>query len=200
MSTPTYTLIGSAFTRAARPIWMLEELGLPYEHHAVKPHTDIVTTHYPTGKVPVMLVDGEAITDSTAIMQFLADRHEKFTAPAGSVARAKQDAMTQCVLDEIDAVLWTGARHSFILPEDKRVPEVKASLHWEFDRNLKRLSDRMGDQPYLCGDEVTVPDLILAHCLIWARAAKWDVQEPKMVEYLRAMKDRPALKAALAKG
>ena len=39
--------------------------------------------------------------------------------------RAKQDALLHRVNDEIDAVLWTAARHSFILPEAERVPAVK---------------------------------------------------------------------------
>lgn len=200
MTTPNYTLIGSALTRAARPIWMLEELGVPYEHQAVKPLEPEVTDHYPRGKVPVLLVDGEAVTDSTAIMQFLADRHGQFTAPAGTVARAKQDAMTQAILDELDAVLWTASRHSFILPTERRVPEVKESLRWEFDKNLANIAARMGDGPYVCGDEMTVPDFVLEHCLLWAKSAKFEIKEPKMLDYHARMKTRPAMKAALSKG
>lgn len=199
MTTPEYTLIGSALTRAARTIWMLEELGQPYEHHAVKPYDAKVLAHYPRGKVPVLLVGDEAITDSTAIMQFLADRHGKFTEPAGTVARAKQDAMTHALLDELDAVLWTAARHSFILPGERRVPEVKDSLRWEFDQNLKNIANRMGDAPFVCGDEMTVPDFVLEHCLLWARGAKFEVTEQKMLDYHARMKSRPALKIALTK-
>jgi glutathione S-transferase len=191
MTTPSYTLIGAASTRAGRVAWMLNELDLPFEHVAAKPHQEDVTRHYPRGKVPVLLVDGEPITDSSAIVQFLADRHGKFTHPAGTIERARQDALTHCILDEFDSVLWTAARHSFILPEDKRVSGVKDSLRWEFSRNAASFAERMGDSPYLMGAEMTVPDLILAHCLIWARTAKFDVTEQALTDHLGRMMQRP---------
>lgn len=200
MPNPTYTVIGAASTRAARAIWMLEELGVPYEHVAVKPHSDDVTRYYTRGKVPVLLVEGEPITDSTAIIQYLADAHGKFTAPAGTIERAHQDALTQCLLDEFDAILWTGARHSFILPEARRVPAIKDSLRWEFAGNQASFVKRMGDNPYVTGDQFTVPDIILTHCLIWAKAAKFEIAEPALHDYFTRMRERPALQRALSAG
>jgi glutathione S-transferase len=188
----SYTVIGNATSRAARVLWMLEELGLAYEHIGVKPRADEVMRFNPSGKVPVLLVDGQPITDSTAILTFLADSTGRMTRPAGTLARARQDALTQAVLDEIDAILWTAARHSFILPKDQRVPEVKASLRWEFDRNQKIIAQRLGEGPFLMGDEMTVPDIILAHCGHWARSAKFDLTEPALVDYVDRVLARPA--------
>ena len=79
----------------------------------------------PAGKVPVLVVDGEPITDSTAILHYLADRHRALTYPAGTLDRARQDSLTQFLLDEFDAALWVAARHSFILPEELRMPAIK---------------------------------------------------------------------------
>ncbi|WP_370206288.1 glutathione S-transferase family protein [Pararhodobacter marinus] len=199
MSTPNYTLIGAVSTRAARPVWMLEELGVPYEHLGVKPHSDDVVRHYPRGKVPVLLVEGEPITDSTAILSYLADAHDQFTARAGTLARARQDMLLQCALDEFDSVLWTSARHSFILPEDKRVPQVKDSLRWEFERNQASMARRMGDGPYLTGEKFSIADIVLGHCLLWAKAAKFEITEPALVEYFDRISERPAYKATMAK-
>ncbi|MFN4100581.1 MAG: glutathione S-transferase family protein [Pararhodobacter sp.] len=199
MTDPTYIVIGAATTRAARALWMLEELDLPYLHMSVKPHSEDVLRHYPRGKVPVLLVDGEAITDSTAIVQYLADAHGRFTARAGTLARARQDMMTQCALDEFDGVLWTAARHSFILPEEQRVAGVKDSLRWEFARNQASMARRLGDGPYLMGEDFTVADIVLGHCLIWARAAKFEISEPVLTEYLQRVTARPAFGRAMAK-
>ena len=44
-----YTVIGSAKTRAARVLWMLEELGQPYEHVAAAPRSDHVVPFNPVG-------------------------------------------------------------------------------------------------------------------------------------------------------
>ena len=43
----------------------------------------------------------------------------------------------------MDAVLWTAARHSFVLPEEHRVPEIKGPLRWEFARTCTRLAERL---------------------------------------------------------
>jgi glutathione S-transferase len=195
-----YTVIGTVRTRTARVLWMLEELGLPCEHVAAGPRSDEVRAVNPGGKVPVLLVDGVAISDSTAILQFLADRHGRFTHPAGSIERARQDSLTQFVLDEFDAILWTASRHSFILPEEHRLPAIKDSLRWEFARSQASLVARMGEGPFLMGEAMTVPDLILTHCGIWAGVAKFPITEPRFADYLDQMRARPAFQRAMAKG
>ncbi|MEM1302522.1 MAG: glutathione S-transferase N-terminal domain-containing protein, partial [Pseudomonadota bacterium] len=75
----TYTVIGSARSRAFRVLWALEELGVPYEHLAEGPRSDKVFELNPLGKVPVLLDGDEAITDSNAILHYLADKHGGLT-------------------------------------------------------------------------------------------------------------------------
>ncbi len=192
-----YKLYGSVKSRAFRVLWMLEEIGEPFELINAAPHHPEVLALNTSGKIPV-LVDGDAvITDSTAIITYLADKHGKFTHPAGTVERAQQDAMTQLLLDELDAVLWTAARHSFILPKDKRVPEVKDSLKWEFERNLERLGKRI-DGPFLQGEALTITDIVATHCLNWAMVAGFPVTDKTMRDYAREMRERPAFKRAMA--
>ena len=191
-----YTVIGNAASRAARVLWMLEELGLPFEHIDVKPRSDMVNRFNPSGKVPVLLVDGQPVTDSTAILTYLADSTGRMTEPAGTLARARQDALTQTVLDEFDAVLWVAARHSFILPPEHRVPAVKDSLRFEFERNQRIFVQRLGEGPFLLGAAMTVPDIILAHCGHWARAAKFEIVEPRLIDYMDRLLARPAFARA----
>ena len=186
-----YTVIGNNTSRAFRVLWALEELGQPYEQDAVKPHSERVRALSPAGKIPVLLDGDEAITDSTAIMTYLADKHGQLTAPAGTLDRARQDAMTHALLDEIDAVLWVAARHSFILPEDRRMPAIKDSLKWEYERNLGPILDRRAGT-YLMGEDFTVPDIILAHCLGWAKAAGFPSEHEGARDYLKACRSRPA--------
>lgn len=196
MASPAYTVYGTAKSRAARVLWMLEELGQPYEHIPAHPRDAALSAVSPAGKIPAMTVDGTALTDSTAIIQYLADRHGALTFAAGTLERARQDALTHCILDEFDAVLWTAARHSFILPEERRVAGVKDSLRWEFDRNTAAFAARMGDGPFLMGEVMTVPDIVLTHCCLWARSAKFEITAPKLAEYLDHLKQRPALRRA----
>jgi glutathione S-transferase len=193
-----YKVIGTVKSRAARVLWMLEELGVPYEHVAAPPRSEGVTAFNPAGKVPVLIVDGTPITDSTAIIQFLADKHGQFTKPAGSLERARQDSLTQFLLDEFDAVLWMAARHSFILPEEIRHSAIKDSLKWEFERSQQTLVARMGAGPYLMGAEFTVPDILLTHCLGWALSAQFPISEDRLKTYSKAVRSRPAYQRAMA--
>jgi glutathione S-transferase len=191
-----YTVIGTAKSRALRVLWMLEELAQPYAHVAVGPRSDEAKAHNPSGKIPALLVDGQAITDSVAIMTYLADRHGALTFPAGTLDRARQDAFTQLINDEFDSLLWIAARHSFILPEEMRLPAIKDSLKWEFERSQVRLGDTLGDGPFLMGDTMTVPDLLLAHCMRWAANANFPVADARIIAHRDRMLARPAFERA----
>ena len=192
-------VFGSVKSRAMRVIWMLEELEVPFEHVPAAPRSADVMALSATGKVPVLLADGVPITDSTAILTFLADHFGRLTAPAGSLERARQDSMTQFLLDEFDAVLWMASRHSFVLPEHLRLPAIKDSLKWEMERSQNTLLARMGEDAFLMGAQMTVPDIILTHCLSWAIAAKFPVETPALVAYAKRMRARPAFKRAAAR-
>ncbi|CUH86715.1 glutathionine S-transferase [Phaeobacter sp. CECT 5382] len=192
-----YTVIGKPMTRTFRVLWTLEELGQPYELNPAMPQSPEVVALNASGKVPVFQDDGETITDSTAIITYLADKHGQLTAPAGTLARARQDAMTQLCLDELDALLWTAARHSFALPEDKRVPEVKDSLKWEFARNLARIESRIKG-PYLMGEDFSIADIVFTHCLNWAFSAKFPIESQAVLDYSKAMRAREAYKRTAA--
>lgn len=192
-----YTVVGTTRSRAARVLWMLQELGLPYNHVPAAPQSPEARSYNPWGKVPI-LIDGDAsITDSTAILTYLADKHAEFTAPSGTLARAQQDSVTQFVLDEMDAILWMAARHSFALPEAMRLPAIKESLKWEYTRSLQRLAVRL-QGPFLTGDRMTVPDIIATHCLIWGINAKFAAPDDILGDYLGRMRARPAYIRAMA--
>ena len=194
-----YTVIGTVRSRAARVLWMLEELGEPYEHIPAPPRSEGVTAFNPAGKVPVLVEDGTPITDSTAIIQYLADKHISLTHRPGTLDRARQDSLTQFLLDEFDATLWMAARHSFVLPEALRHAAIKNTLRWEFERSQKTLVHRMGEGPFLMGEVMTVPDIILTHCGNWALSAKFPIVEHRLTEYLDRMRQRPAYRRAMAR-
>jgi glutathione S-transferase len=194
-----YKVIGTVASRTFRVLWMLEELGQPFEHLAAPPRSPDVVALNPSGKVPVLIDDGAPITDSTAILQYLADKHGSLTHPAGTLPRARQDSLTQFLLDEFDAALWMAARHSFILPAELRQSAIKDSLKWEFARSQKTLVARLGEGPFLMGAEMTVPDIILTHCGNWAEAAKFPISEPRLADYLARMRARPAFQRAKAR-
>ncbi len=197
----TYQVYGSVRSRAMRVLWTLEELGVPYEFIEAAPRSPEAKAVNPSGKVPFMVADGQMIPDSVAIMTYLADKHGGLTAPAGTIARAQQDSFVQLVNDEIDALLWTAARHSFILPEDQRVPAVKDSLKWEFSRTQNTVADRMSaDGLFVAGEDLSIADILLSHCVGWAANAKFEVTNERLIAHNEMMRARPAFKRALSQG
>ncbi len=194
-----YKLVGSKKSRAFRVLWALEELELDYEFEPAAARSDEVRALNPSGKIPVLIEGNEVLTDSVAIIQYLADKHGKLTFPAGTIERAKQDGLMQFACDEMDGTLWTAARNSFVLPEERRVPAIKDTLKWEYTRSMKSLADRLGSKTYLMGDTFTVADIIAAHCGTWARNAGFDCPEQAVTDYIDRCISRPAYKRAVAK-
>lgn len=193
-----YTVIGAVKSRTLRVLWTLEELGLEYDHLDAAPRSAEVAHINPAGKIPVLLADGVALTDSVAIMTYLADRHAALSHAPGTIARAHQDSLTHLILDEFDALLWTAARHSFVLPEDHRVPAIKQSLAWEFTRSQAHMVSRMdATGSFLMGDTMTIADILLAHCCGWAANAKFPITEARLQDHMSMMRARPAFSRAL---
>ena len=193
-----YTVIGPVKSRALRVMWMLEELGQPYEHIDAAPRSDAARTYNPSGKVPALIDGAEVLTDSMAIITYLADKHGKLTAPAGTVARARQDAMTFWLLDEFDAILWAAAKHSFVLPEDQRMPAIKETLKAEFAAAADQLAAKL-DGPFLMGDQITIADILACHCLNWAIVAGFARVDDRLFAYGKNLRQRPAFQAAVSR-
>ena len=171
---------------------MLEEIKIKYEHIQLKPGSRDVKKINRSGKVPVLLDGEEILTDSSAIISYLGDKHKKLCFPRGSIDRARQDAMVFRIIDEVDMMLWGAARHSFILPEDMRVNAIKPSLKWEFQKNIDRIMDEK-EGKFLMGNKFMLPDIILAHCGRWARSAKFPLENENFNRYVKLCFDRPAV-------
>lgn len=193
-----YTVIGATKSRAFRVMWMLEEMGEEYTQIAAGPRTPEAMRYNPSGKIPALLDGDEVLTDSVAIMTYLGDKHGVLTAPAGTPARARQDAMTFWLIDEFDAILWATAKHSFVFPEDQRVPAIKDSLKGEFARAADLLAERL-EGPFLMGDQMTHVDILAVHCINWSIGAGFARVNDKLGQWATTMRDRDAFKASQVK-
>lgn len=183
---------GPVGTRTFRVLWLLEELGLDYEHSVERPWSDAVRALNPLGQVPI-LQDGDVVlTDSLAIMHYLADRAGKLTHPGGTAERAHMDARINFVLTEMEAPLWVTSKHKYVLPEDLRRPEALPAAREEFFRAEEKFARLLGPHPFIAGDDFTVADIVAGHVASWALSAKFGHRTREMADYFARMSARPA--------
>lgn len=198
-------LYGYRNGRTLRALWTLEELGVRYEYVEVdvmrgegrKPwFLDI----NPGGKVPVLDDGGIIITESAAICMHLAEKHPQgeLLPPPGTPQRTACYKWISFVLTELDAPLWTIAKHRFGLPRERRFPAVIETASWEFTAALKILSSELGNRPYLASERFTVADILAAHTLLWAKGARIPLGSDSLELYLQALLARDAAVRARA--
>ena len=88
--------------------------------------------------------------------------------------------------------MWWAAKNSFVLPEELRSDKAAAACEYDYMRGLAHLEARLGDNQYVTGDEFTVPDLVIGHCMGWGvNMMKWSPPEGVMSDYYGAIA-RPA--------
>ena len=190
-------VFGRVKSRTFRVVWLLEELKTPYELIEVAPRSEEARKVYKNAKIPFILDNKNLISDSVAILTYLSDKHKNFTETPGSTVRAKQDAFTFRILDEFEALLWVAAKHTYIFPTEKKVPEIINILKWEFTRNQEKLVDEFSIENFLCGEKFLVPDILLVHCLVWAKSMDFPICD-RLIKYLDKLSCRPAYQKAFA--
>jgi glutathione S-transferase len=185
-------------TRSIRVRWTLQELGVPFDAISVnllsgehkKPEFLAMN---PAGKIPV-LVDGDMVlTESIAIVVYLADKYpEKGFMPADRGARAQVMRWLLFATTELEQPLWRIARHSFLYPENKRLPADIALAREELAAMAAVLECHMVGREFVVGDSVSVADFVLGYTLDWAGISGALDGFPSLQAYVARLYERPA--------
>ncbi len=191
----TLTVIGPRWTRASRVLWCLEELGLDYDHEDHPPHSPPVKALNTLNQVPILKDGDTVLTDSVAIIAYLADRAEQLTHPVASVERAHMDARIMFLVSELEVPLWMTNRHSYVLPEDMRKPEIFPALETDFRLAEKKFDRLLGDGEFFAGPSFTIADILATAILGWGDSAIGLTRDP-VKAYLERMQARPAFARA----
>lgn len=197
---------GQANTRSLRVTWMLEELQQKYQYTPValtkgEGRTPEYLGVNPGGKVPTLKDDDLVLTESGAILSYLADKFsEKALIPqVGSAERGKFNQWSYFAICELEQPMWTIAKHRFAIPPKYRVADINPTAVWEFQVALKVLSKGLADQKYILGDEFSAADILIAHSLNWAVAFQQPIEQENLQAYMARLNQRPALAAAIAR-
>jgi glutathione S-transferase len=190
------TLYYAPSTRAGRVRWLLEELAVPYQLARVDMKTKTTDAGFaavsPLGKVPVLIVDGEAMLESTAMLLWLADRFaDRGLAPAlDAPARLAYLQWHAYVPITIEPPLLD---HWKPLPDDAKAESRARAL--EALGVLARAFDDGRD--YLLGD-FSAADCAAGQVTGWARGAGVLDGFPALAAYGKRIAARPAYQRSRA--
>jgi len=173
-------LYGNPRSRAMRCMWMLEEIGEPYQ--LIEKSTradDLQTADYlrlnPNARIPT-LVDGDVVLwESMAINIYLAQKYEgpmHFANPEmlGLAAQWSFWAML-----EMEDLLLDLLQHRALLPEFVRDPSYAERDELLLRKPLGILNTALAGREFLVGDSFTVADLNVASILAWGKMARLDL-------------------------
>jgi len=199
----TIRIYGPAASRAARALWIVHELDIPFEHIA-KEMKDLKNPDYlkvnPNGKVPA-LVDGDfKLFESMAINLYLAKRFNKDGFwPAGAEDQARCYQWSFWGMTEVEKPLLTILIDMFMTAPDKRKPDAVAEAQKALPKPFGVLNAALAGREYLVGSSFSVADLNLASICSWAKPIKYDFKPfPNAGAWLDRCLSRPAYKAAKA--
>ncbi|TMJ31863.1 MAG: glutathione S-transferase family protein [Alphaproteobacteria bacterium] len=187
---------------------MLEECGLPYQEHFVdvwkgdqfKPEFMKLN---PNGKIPVIVdsegPDGKPFTvfESGAILLYLAEKAGKFL-PKDTAKKYEAMQWLMIQLTTVGPMFGQWTHFKLFAPNGNEYSMDRYSS--ELKRLYELLEKRLGEAPYLGGQEYSVADIAT---FPWTRnhdaqGIKWD-DRPNLARWFNAIGGRPAVKAALAK-
>ena len=210
-------------SRSQRVLWLLEELGLPYEikKYQRNPKTmlappELLQVH-PLGKSPVISDDGTTVAESGAIIEYLLSRFSPGTqgrlAPAAGTPEALRftywlhfaegSAMPPLLLKLIFDRIPRSPMPFFVKPIAKGISAKVLSLMVE--PNLKRQLDFMeaelGRSEWFAGAEFSAADIQMSFPVeASAQRAGLDASRPKLMAWLKRIHARPAYRRALERG
>ena len=196
-------LYHAPLTRSIRILWLLEELGIPYELERVAFQPPKVPFSQPTpyGKVPAIRDGDVAMIESGAILEYVLERYG-----AGRLAPAigspERGAFLQWLhFAEATALPPVGdiVRHTVFKPEAERIPAVVEDARGRLNATLDVVEKALEGQEYLLASGFSAADVMMGvSLLIMRRLKSLDPKFANLAAYLARLETRPALAKALA--
>ena len=192
-------------TRAVRPRWLLEELGVPYDtvrldmskgEHKSPAHMKI----HPHGAVPA-LVDGElAMFESGAICAYLADKYpdKHLAPPVGSAARGPYYQWMFYCMATLEPPIVQIFLNTVFLPENQRSAAAADEGRKSFADIARVLSAALNGRPYLLGKDFSAADVMIGSTLAWGGFMGLLEGQPVLQDYVKRLSERPAYQRAQA--
>jgi len=207
-------------SRSQRVLWLLEELGLPYE---VKRYERDAATMlapatlravHPLGKSPVITDDEHTVAESGAIAEYLVARHGngRLAPPEGTPERlrytywlhyAEGSLMPPLLLKLVFDRVESAPMPFFVRPVARAIAgRAKSSfIGPQIALHLDYVEGELGKSPWFAGEELSAADIQMSFPLEAAAArGGLDARRPRIQAFLERIHARPAYQRALERG
>ncbi|MGO8915338.1 MAG: glutathione S-transferase [Stellaceae bacterium] len=207
-------------SRSQRVLWLLEELGVPYEikRYQRDPQTMLAPASlravHPLGKSPVITDDGVTIAESGAIVEYLVERYGagRFAPPVGTPERlrysywlhyAEGSAMPPLLMKLIFTRLKSGKMPFFIRPVARGIADrtLAGFIEPQLKLHLDYMEAELGKSAWFAGPEFTAADIQMSFPLEAAASrGGLDEKRPRLMDFLKRIHARLAYQRALERG
>lgn len=193
-------------SRSQRVLWLMEELGVPYEvkRYARNAQTRLAPPElkqvHPLGKSPVIEANGKVLAESAAIVEYLSE-----TEAGGKLAVAPGDA------GRFDYLYWLHfAEGSAMLPlllklyvgllGENGAPLMQMRVEPEIDNHFSFINAQLEGKDYFAANRFTAADIQMSFVLDAGNNRGGLDRYPNMVRVRKLQQARPAYQRALEKG
>jgi glutathione S-transferase len=188
-------LYHSPNTRSGRTLWILEEIGAPYDVTKLEGDARRQPDHlqrHPLGRVPVIEEEGGFVFESAAIALHLADLHPEIglIAPIGTHERALQYQWVIFSMTELEP------RSGQVRMNRESDPERAAAATEQWRAAAQVVENALEGQDYLVGNKFSIADAVLG--VVIAAGRRLEIAEglPNVAAYLDRLEARPARQRA----
>lgn len=190
------TLYGAAMGSSFRAHWMLAELGLEYETKPIDiPKGENRTPEYlalnPAGLIPTMVHDGFVLTESTAIVHYLAEKYDpKFFGPMTPESHAELLRWEIFTLLYVDKNFLTLCYKKFGRPVS---PENEEAAMGALKKYLPIFEAHLAGKEYVTGPDFSVADIVIRTSFMYGEFVEYDFTPyPAIAAWLKRCAGRPA--------
>ncbi|MFM0309142.1 glutathione S-transferase [Paraburkholderia sp. RL17-383-BIF-A] len=207
-------------SRSQRVLWLLEELGVPYEikRYERDPETMLAPPElravHPLGKSPVITDDGQTIAESGAIIEYLIDKYGQGRfAPAPATPErlrytywlhyAEGSAMPPLLLKLVALRIASAPMPFFAKPIARKIAATLQSsfIDPQLKLHLGYINQELSKTGWFVGNDFTAADVQMSFPLEAATArGGMEGQIPAVVDFLKRIHARPAYQRALERG
>jgi glutathione S-transferase len=192
--------------RSLRPLWTLEEMGLPYELENLPFPPRVLRRDYlainPLGTIPYF-TDGDArMTESSGICLYLVEKYRRDDLGLRPDHPEYADYLNW--LFHSDATLTFPQtiflRYTVLEPPERRLPQAATDYRKWYLARLRLLDAHLADREFLCDARFTIADIAIGFALYLGQTLGMaDEYQPQTRRYLERLTQRPAFKRAQAR-